>query len=124
MKNNKLKYMEPWDPKSPEEWAAELQIEPLEPLTVTRRAYDTELSDGLRFHTVETRWKGLHRIKSIRAGMILADESAIMDSGPKMGATPCITDHIDREITDEERARNWDHLQDVCNQAMRRMGIW
>lgn len=123
MAKTRYKYMVPWDPKSPEEWAEELQIEPLEPLTVTRRAYDHMLGDE-PYHTVETRWKGLHRIKSISAGMIVADESAVLDSGPKLGATFCITNHTDREITEEERARNRAHIQEVGNQVLRRMGIW
>ena len=123
MAKTRYKYMVPWDPKSPEEWAEELQIEPMEPLTVTRRAYDHMLGDE-PYHTVETRWKGLHQLTDRRGERVLADECAVMDSGPKLGAALCITNHPEREATEEERARNRAHIQEVGNQVLRRMGIW
>ena len=119
----KNRYLTPWEPKSPEELAEELHIEPLEPLTVTRISYDRMLGEE-PYHTVETRWKGLHRLTDRRGERVLADECAVMDSGPKLGAALCITNHPEREATEEERARNRAHIQEVGNQVLRNAGIW
>lgn len=118
---NKLKYMGPWDPKSPEEWAEELHIGPMEPLMITRRTYDRMLGD-MPYRTVETCWKGLHWVDARGIGRVLSDMSKVMDSGPEMGATIVADEH--REFTREEALRNHANLQEVGNQILRDAGIW
>lgn len=52
------------------------------------------------------------------------DESAVMDSGPKMGTTLCYTPHPAVEPTEEERAANRAQIKRVAAQNMVNMGIW
>lgn len=55
---------------------------------------------------------------------ILADKATFIDYGPKYGVTRCFTIHEDREVTEEERARNRARINEAANAAMRARGIW
>ena len=75
-------------------------------------------------HTDMTRRRGLHWITDRRGERVLVDESAVMDSGPKMGTTLCYTPHPAVAPTEEERAANRAEIKRIAAQVMVDMGIW
>ena len=77
---------------SGEQLTLEMDIEPLEELVVTVESFDEQIGNML-LHTDMTRRRGLHWITDRRGERVLVDESAVMDSGPKMGTTLCYTPH-------------------------------
>ena len=109
--------------KSGEQLTLEMDIEPLEDLVVTVESWDEQIGTML-LHTDMTRRKGLHWITDRRGERVLVDESAVMDSGPKMGTTLCYTPHPAVEATEEERAANRAQIKCVAAQNMVNMGIW
>ena len=108
---------------SGEQLTLEMDIEPLEELVVTVESFDEQIGDML-LHTDMTRRRGLHWITDRRGERVLVDESAVMDSGPKMGTTLCYTPHSDVVVSEEERAANRARIKAVATQVMIDMGIW
>ena len=103
---------------SGEQLTLEMDIEPLEELVVTVESFDEQIGNML-LHTDMTR-----RITDRRGERVLVDESAVMDSGPKMGTTLCYTPHPAVAPTEEERAANRAEIKRIAAQVMVDMGIW
>lgn len=108
---------------SGEQLTLEMDIEPLEELVVTVESFDEQIGNML-LHTDMTRRRGLHWITDRRGERVLVDESAVMDSGPKMGTTLCYTPHPAVAPTEEERAANRAEIKRIAAQVMVGMGIW
>lgn len=101
----------------------ELNIKPLEELEVTVKTIHEKIG-RYEVDTVITRRKGLHWITDMFGARMLVDESATMDSGPKVGTTLCLTPHSDVEVSEEERAANREMVKKVATKVMIDMGIW
>lgn len=101
----------------------ELNIEPLEELVVTTKVIHEKIG-RCEVDTVMTRRKGLHWLTDMSGARVLVDESATMDSGPKLGTTLCITPHRDVVVTEEEREANRARVRKIATEVMIRMGIW
>lgn len=101
----------------------QMDIRPLEELVITVEEFD-ETIGKTTYHTVLTRRKGLHELTDKNGERVLADESAIMDSGPKYGTTLCYTSHRMEEVPEEVRAANLAEIKRVAAQVMVDMGIW
>ena len=100
-----------------------LNIEPLEELVVTVKTVHEKIG-RYEADTVITRRKGLHWLTEMSGARVLVDESATMDSGPKLGTTLCFTPHSDVEVSEEERAKNRENIKRIATEVMIRMGIW
>lgn len=101
----------------------ELNIEPVEELVITTKIIHEKIG-RYEVDTVMTRRKGLHWLTAMSGERVLVDESATMDSGPKLGTTLCFTPHSDVEVSEEERAANRELIKRVATDVMIRMGIW
>lgn len=101
----------------------DLNIEPLEELEVTVKTVHEKIG-RYEADTVITRRKGLHWLTEMSGARVLVDESATMDSGPKLGTTLCFTPHSDVEVSEEERAANRENIKRIATEVMIRMGIW
>lgn len=100
-----------------------LNIEPLEELVVTVKTVHEKIG-RYEADTVITRRKGLHWLTDMSGARVLVDESATMDSGPKLGTTLCFTPHSDVKVSEEERAANRERIKQVATKVMIDMGIW
>ena len=101
----------------------DLNIEPLEELVVTTKIIHEKIG-RYEVDTLMTRRKGLHWLTDMSGTRVLVDESATMDSGPKLGTTLCFTPHSDVEVSEEERAANQERIRQVATKVMIDMGIW
>ena len=108
---------------SGEQLTLEMDIEPLEELVVTVESFDEQIGNML-LHTDMTRRRGLHWITDRRGERVLVDESAVMDSGPKMGTTLCYTPHPAVAPTEEERAAGRRRIQETAVKCLIDQGIW
>lgn len=78
---------------------------------------------GKKQTVIVRRMKGLRQVKSLTGEMVWVDEVIEHDAG-KYGVSRTLIEHIDREVTEEERAANRAALQRAAAQAMVNMGIW
>lgn len=103
--------------------ALELDIKPLEELTVTVEVVHEKVG-RYEVDTVITRRKGLHWLTQPSGTRVLADESVTMDGGPKLGTTLCFTPHTGGETGEGERAANREHLKKCAAKVMADLGLW
>ena len=68
----------------------DLNIEPLEELVVTTKTIHEKIGRD-EVDTLMTRRKGLHWLTDMSGARVLVDESATMNSGPRLGTTLCFT---------------------------------
>ena len=107
-------------------------VEPLEDLVVTHWEEDEQF-DKMKMHTVFTRRKGLHWLRSVykypdgeedKVPWTLVVESMTAASGPKYGCFIGMEEYRDVVVTEEERRANRENINRIVNQVMVRMGIW
>lgn len=101
----------------------ELDIQPLEELTVTEEVVHEKVG-RYEVDTVITRRKGLHWLTQPSGTRVQADESVTMDGGPKLGTTLCLTPHMGGEADERERMANREYLKKCAAKVMTDMGIW
>ena len=101
----------------------DLNIEPLEELVVTTKTIHEKIG-RYEVDTLMTRRKGLHWLTDMSGARVLVDESATMNSGPRLGTTLCFTPHSEVEGSEEERSANRERIRQVATKVMIDMGIW
>lgn len=107
-------------------------IEPIEDLVTSVWEKDEQF-DKMKMHTVYTRRKGLHWLRSVykyqdgekeKLPWTLVVESMTAAAGPKYGCSICMESYRDVVVTEEERQANRENINRIVNQVMVRMGIW
>lgn len=103
--------------------ALELDIQPLEELTVTVEVVHEKVG-RYEVDTLITRRKGQHWLTQPSGTRVLVDESVTMDGGSKLGTTLCFTPHTGGETGEGERTANRERLKRCAAKVMTDMGFW